>query len=769
MRLSVLALSFTLWLLGLTLLLATATKAGPTQVHNQSLSSPSLWDPACYRTYEQARAFLQNIADTYPDIVSIASIGYAWENTRQLWLMQIGSTRNNGGNGGHGLTPVLYVIGGQHPRDIATAAVVMSYTLHLARNYNLDPDVTWLVDHRTILLLPLANPDGYHQVYYNGYSYWYKNTDSDDGCTDQRYWGTDINRNYPFHWNEGGAGSNPCDSSYPGPSALSEPESRHILASINAMQPALVLNLQAPGPSILYPWGWTAQPPPNAAGLHALGWQFARLNATPPQSVRTHNAEALISGILDDTVYGVYGAPAFTFNIGTVTSPGCVALDQIWRGQLPALMYAAKVAGPSPAVTLSRSFGPAVLDLTATTETSTTIRLTGVLSANYGTIANAVYRIDSPGADGSGTPMSGNYGGRTANVSALIDTGNLPPGRHIALVQGSNDAQQWGVYSSIFFTVTGGTSTATPAPTASSLPTATPTATPSATPPSTPSHTPTFTATATTIATATGTPVLVPTTTTTTTPTPTPTNTPLRSTVTATATATATATHTVTSTPGVPVTATPTHTARPTSPTPTPTRTPTFTPTPRPPDTPTPLPCSSYSDVRPGQYFYEAVEWLTCRRIVSGYADGTFRPYNPSTRAQLVKMIVLGHAWPLLNPPTPTFTDVLPFQWHYRYIETAAARHVIGGYADGTFRPDNHVTRGQLCKIIVLASGWQLVRPARPTFSDVPPGSTFYEYVETAFAHSIISGYADGTFRPDNNATRGQLSKMLHAALNRSP
>jgi hypothetical protein len=172
-----------------------------------------------------------------------------------------------------------------------------------------------------------------------------------------------------------------------------------------------------------------------------------------------------------------------------------------------------------------------------------------------------------------------------------------------------------------------------------------------------------------------------------------------------------------------------------------------------------------YDDVYPSQYFYTAVNWLTCRGIVSGYSDNTFRPGNTATRAQIVKMVVLGYGWPLYAPGRPTFNDVLPGDWSYGYVEAGVLHGMIGGYADGSFRPNDPVTRGQLCKILVLAGQWPLEIPEEANFSDVPPGSPFYPYVETAHALGIISGYADSTFRPANHATRGQLSKMLYVAL----
>jgi hypothetical protein len=131
----------------------------------------------------------------------------------------------------------------------------------------------------------------------------------------------------------------------------------------------------------------------------------------------------------------------------------------------------------------------------------------------------------------------------------------------------------------------------------------------------------------------------------------------------------------------------------------------------------------------------------------------------------MVKMIVLGEGWPIYAPPAPTFIDVAPTDWYYPYIETVLLHAIASGYPDGTFRPNNPVTRSQLCKMIALAQSWTLLDPPTPSFSDVPLGSAFYKYIETARAHALISGYGDGTFHPYENALRGQLSKMLYVAL----
>jgi len=149
---------------------------------------------------------------------------------------------------------------------------------------------------------------------------------------------------------------------------------------------------------------------------------------------------------------------------------------------------------------------------------------------------------------------------------------------------------------------------------------------------------------------------------------------------------------------------------------------------------------------------------------ISGYSDGTFRPYNTATRAQFVKIAVLAFHLPLYTGSEQHFTDVPTDHPFYAYIETARANNIIGGYADGTFRPYANITRGQLAKIAVESAGMSDMSNSTPTFSDVPTDHPFYAYIESAYANGILGGYADGTFRPYADATRGQVSKIIDLA-----
>jgi hypothetical protein len=178
--------------------------------------------------------------------------------------------------------------------------------------------------------------------------------------------------------------------------------------------------------------------------------------------------------------------------------------------------------------------------------------------------------------------------------------------------------------------------------------------------------------------------------------------------------------------------------------------------------TSTPVPCNiEFVDVPPASWAYSFITQLACQGVVSGYGDGTFRPQYATTRGQLVKMLVLAEGWTVQIPSTPTFSDVGVSHTFYRYIETAYAKDVVGGYADGTFRPDDLVTRAQVAKMVVGARGWALDVATPANLCDVRATHWASVYVQAAIARGIFTGYGDGCFYPDAPATRAQLAKVL--------
>lgn len=188
-----------------------------------------------------------------------------------------------------------------------------------------------------------------------------------------------------------------------------------------------------------------------------------------------------------------------------------------------------------------------------------------------------------------------------------------------------------------------------------------------------------------------------------------------------------------------------------------------------------------YYDVPLSNTFATFIEYMAAHNIISGYSDNTYRPSTNTTRAQLAKIVILGFNKPLVTPPAGnhTFADVLPADTFFSVIETAAAGNIVSGYTCGVapaepcdsasrpyFRPVNLVTRGQIAKITVIAAGWSPISPAMPTFNDVPSSNIFYSVIETVACHGAVSGYGDGTYRPGNNATRGQISKIVYLSVN---
>jgi hypothetical protein len=173
--------------------------------------------------------------------------------------------------------------------------------------------------------------------------------------------------------------------------------------------------------------------------------------------------------------------------------------------------------------------------------------------------------------------------------------------------------------------------------------------------------------------------------------------------------------------------------------------------------------------VCPGDWYHPFVTDLVNLGAISGYQCGGpgepcyppnnppwFRPYNQITRAQVVKVVVLAYAIPQVAQPQ-VFQDVPNTNPFYTWVNTAGLRSIISGYACGGvgepcfpgnlpyFRPNNNITRGQVSKVVVLAKEWPLLNPTNRSFEDVPSTDPFYTFVETAVSAGILSGYDCGS------------------------
>jgi hypothetical protein len=194
--------------------------------------------------------------------------------------------------------------------------------------------------------------------------------------------------------------------------------------------------------------------------------------------------------------------------------------------------------------------------------------------------------------------------------------------------------------------------------------------------------------------------------------------------------------------------------------------------------------CSiSFSDVPSNHTFYASIHCLACRGIVSGYADGTFRPDNLVTRSQLAK-IVSNAAGLNEDPGGQIFQDVPSDHPFYLWINRLTNRGYMTGYTCGSpgepcinnrpyFRPYNNATRAQTSKIVANAAMYN-EPPTGQTFEDVPPSHPFYEWIQRLASRGVMGGYNCGGagepcvppanrpyFRPNNEVTRGQSAKIV--------
>lgn len=168
---------------------------------------------------------------------------------------------------------------------------------------------------------------------------------------------------------------------------------------------------------------------------------------------------------------------------------------------------------------------------------------------------------------------------------------------------------------------------------------------------------------------------------------------------------------------------------------------------------PPPCPGERFKDVCSDAYYYTPVIHLNDAGVIGGYNTSPpcpnslwipcFLPGSNATRGQISKIVALGANLPINTNGGPHFSDVAPGSTFYNYIETLYNAGIINGYNDGTFRPNSNVTRGQLSKMATLAFSFNEPVSGQ-TFADVAPGSTFYTYIQRLAGRNIISGYPCG-------------------------
>ena len=313
----------------------------------------------CYRTVEETQITLQNIALNHSDMAQLIDIGDSWDKLMPGGLPGYDILALRLTNENFGVIdekPTFFLMAEIHAREYATAELATRTAEYLINNYGIDPDITWLLDYFRVYIVSLTNPDGRKLA--EAGNYWRKNVDNDDGCSDPGSWGTDLNRNSSFKWNNGGSSPYPCDETYMGPSAGSEPEVQAIQSFVQTIFPdqrgpgdndpapldstGVFITLHSAAGLVLWPWGWSSSPAPNSTQLQTLGRHLAYFNGyTPQQSYQLYQT----SGTTDEFIYGTLGVPGFTFEMAGQFFQDCNSFENTdYPDNLDSLLYAFKTA-----------------------------------------------------------------------------------------------------------------------------------------------------------------------------------------------------------------------------------------------------------------------------------------------------------------------------------------------------------------------------------------------------------------------------------------
>lgn len=441
---------------------------------------------ACYETVEETFAAAQGFATSFPNLAQWLDVGDSWQKTQGLGGYDIRVLKlTNSATGG--TKPKLFVNSAIHAREYTTAPLVLEFARWLVNGYGTNADATWIMDHHEVHLMLQANPDGRKKA--EGGLSWRKNTNTAYCGATSNSRGADLNRNFSFGWNStGGQGSSgtPCNETYRGPTAGSEPETQALQSYVRSLFPdrrgpnlgdaapadtmGMHLDIHSYSQLVLWPWGTTSTPSGNGTALQTLGRRLAYFNGyTPQQSIGLYPTD----GTSDGPSYGELGVAAFTIELGTSFFESCTSYNNSTKPKnLPALIYSAKVVrapyqipGGADVTTLSLSNDASGAGVAAGTPVTLTASATHTrFNQSNGTepvrnVTAAQAFIDVPPWSAGATPITlaasdGSFNATTEAVSGTLNTTGLSLGKHMVFVRAQAASGQWGPVTAQFLNIT---------------------------------------------------------------------------------------------------------------------------------------------------------------------------------------------------------------------------------------------------------------------------------------------------------------------------
>ncbi|WP_144018804.1 D-alanyl-D-alanine carboxypeptidase family protein [Demequina sp. NBRC 110056] len=170
-----------------------------------------------------------------------------------------------------------------------------------------------------------------------------------------------------------------------------------------------------------------------------------------------------------------------------------------------------------------------------------------------------------------------------------------------------------------------------------------------------------------------------------------------------------------------------------------------------------------FRDVTGKHQFYREISWLSSSGITTGYADNSFRPANKVSREAFAAYLYrLAGKPPVRLPSRSPFRDVGVSALFYREIVWLAQQGITTGWADGSFRPKEPITRDAMAAFLYRFEGRpSFAAPARSPFKDVTRATKFYKEITWMRASGRSTGWSDGTYRPYASTTREATAAFL--------
>lgn len=168
-----------------------------------------------------------------------------------------------------------------------------------------------------------------------------------------------------------------------------------------------------------------------------------------------------------------------------------------------------------------------------------------------------------------------------------------------------------------------------------------------------------------------------------------------------------------------------------------------------------------FNDVKPGDYFYDAVNWAVEKGITTGTSATTFSPNASCTRAQIVTFLWRASGSPEPKTASNPFTDVAANAYYCKAVLWAVENGITTGTSATTFSPNAPCTRAQGVTFLWRANGSKAASAAA-SFTDVASDAYYAPAVAWAAEQNVTGGVGNGLFSPDTTCTRAQNVSMLY-------